>query len=77
MEEVVLNTAAVAEYVLSRIHSPTVRIGETNGTITLRENSAPRAKASRVGFLKGKIEVPADFDTMGQGDITALFEGSA
>jgi len=27
----------------------------------------------RIGFLKGKIEVPADFDEMGQNEIS-LFE---
>jgi hypothetical protein len=31
--------------------------------------------SGRVGFLKGIIEVPVDFDTMGQETITALFEG--
>ena len=28
----------------------------------------------RVGFLKGQIEVPADFDEMGQSEITGIFE---
>jgi len=28
----------------------------------------------RVGFLKGKIEVPADFDNMGQNEIIQTFE---
>jgi len=27
----------------------------------------------RIGFLKGKIEVPDDFDTMGQNEIIELF----
>ncbi|MDR2945591.1 MAG: type II toxin-antitoxin system Phd/YefM family antitoxin [Candidatus Adiutrix sp.] len=30
----------------------------------------------RVGFLKGQVEVPADFDAMGQAAIQALFEGA-
>jgi len=29
----------------------------------------------RIGFLKGKIEVPADFDNMGQNEIIQTFEG--
>jgi prevent-host-death family protein len=29
----------------------------------------------RIGFLKGQIAVPADFDRMGQDEIAALFEG--
>jgi len=28
----------------------------------------------RIGFLKGKIEVPADFDNMGQSEIIETFE---
>jgi prevent-host-death family protein len=28
----------------------------------------------RIGFLKGKIEVPADFDNMGQNEIIETFE---
>jgi prevent-host-death family protein len=28
----------------------------------------------RVGFLKGQISIPADFDNMGQNEITSLFE---
>jgi hypothetical protein len=75
MEELVLNTAALADYVMSHIHSPTVRVWETDGTITLRENGGQQAKISRVGFLKGQIAAPADFDTMGQEVIAELFEG--
>jgi len=28
----------------------------------------------KIGFLKGKIEVPADFDNMGQNEIIKTFE---
>jgi hypothetical protein len=33
---------------------------------------APR-KPKRLGFLKGEIEVPKDFDRMGEREIAALF----
>ena len=33
------------------------------------------APPARIAFLKGRVSVPADFDTMGQNEITALFEG--
>jgi hypothetical protein len=33
------------------------------------------AQPARIAFLKGRVSVPADFDTMGQNEITALFEG--
>jgi prevent-host-death family protein len=31
------------------------------------------AKPQRLGFLKGEIEVPDDFDRMGEDEIAALF----
>jgi prevent-host-death family protein len=36
----------------------------------------PVAPRPRVGFLKGRVSVPADFDHMGANEITALFEGT-
>jgi prevent-host-death family protein len=33
-------------------------------------NTTPK----RIGFLKGQITVPADFDKMGQNEITGMFE---
>jgi hypothetical protein len=76
MEEVVIKTSALAEFLISRFHSTTVRVQQSSGTITLRGNDEPQKKTCRVGFLAGKISVPADFDTMGQDSIVALFEGS-
>jgi len=35
------------------------------------------APYSRVGFLKGLVSVPADFDRMGGEEIIGLFEGKA
>jgi len=35
-----------------------------------QENSVQK----RIGFLKGKIEVPADFDSIGQNEIIEAFE---
>ena len=38
--------------------------------------SAPQNTVQkRVGFLKGQIETPADFDRMGQNEIIKAFEG--
>ena len=37
---------------------------------------APQPTAKRrIGFLKGQISVPDDFDTMGQEEIIRMFEG--
>ena len=33
----------------------------------------PKKKPSRLGFLKGHIKVPDDFDTMGQDEIEEMF----
>lgn len=35
----------------------------------------PRYDMRRFGFLKGKLNVPDDFDTMHQEEIIAMFEG--
>ena len=50
------------------------------GTVVIAFTPAPASERSvaqpaRMGFLKGRVSVPADFDTMGQNEITALFEG--
>jgi len=34
---------------------------------------ATSAEPQRLGFLKGEIEVPADFDRMGEREIATLF----
>jgi antitoxin (DNA-binding transcriptional repressor) of toxin-antitoxin stability system len=36
--------------------------------------SAPRA-GNRIGFMKGRIQVPDGFDRMGEDEIVRLFEG--
>lgn len=37
--------------------------------------SSTPAKKSLIGFMRGQITVPDDFDTMGQEEIIAMFEG--
>ena len=32
-------------------------------------------KMKRLGFLKGELRVPDDFDRMGAGEIESMFEG--
>jgi hypothetical protein len=58
---------------------PEFPAGETATVIVLAPGSAKTAtprSPTRIGFLKGRIAVPADFDTMGQEEIIALFEGN-
>lgn len=57
-------------------------------TITIAKAGKPMAKivpleetqpivdtSRRFGFMKGQIQVPDDFDTMGQAEIEAMFYG--
>ncbi len=39
------------------------------------DDDAGRAPRHRIGFLKGQISIPDDFDTMFQAEIEAMFEG--
>lgn len=52
-------------FVIARAGKPLVKV-------TVIEPVEPR----RTGFLKGQVDIPADFDTMFEADIRALFEGS-
>ena len=49
------------------------RAGKPLVTVTAIAAAAPR----RTGFLKGRIDLPEDFDRMAKDEIAALFEGRA
>ena len=42
--------------------------------VTVKAYEPPLNPAARIGFLKGAIEVPDDFDSIGQNEISDLFE---
>ena len=42
--------------------------------VTVCAYTPPPDPAGRVGFLKGRLEVPEDFDSLGRGEIQAIFE---
>jgi prevent-host-death family protein len=44
--------------------------------VTVSAYTPPPDPAKRLGFLKGRLEVPADFDSMGNAEIQALFVGA-
>jgi len=44
--------------------------------VTVTAYTPPPDPAKRVGFLKGRLEVPADFDSMGKEEIQDMFEGT-
>jgi prevent-host-death family protein len=50
-------------FVIARAGKPLVKVSAVD---------AP-TEARRLGFLKGEIEVPEDFDRMGEHEIAALF----
>ena len=37
--------------------------------------AAPKKQVRRIGFMKGQISVPDDFDTMFQDEIIRMFDG--
>ncbi len=48
------------------------KAGRPMVTVSAYEAPAPRP---RVGFMKGRISVPPDFDSMGSEEIIRMFEG--
>ncbi|MCR4470522.1 type II toxin-antitoxin system Phd/YefM family antitoxin [Burkholderia sp. SCN-KJ] len=56
-------------FVIAKAGKPLVKVVPIN---------APEAvPPARIGFMKGQIRVPDDFDTMGDEAIRRLFEGDA
>ena len=59
-----VDRAAKAEsFVIAKAGKPLVKVSAID--------APPRPK--RLGFMKGEIEVPVDFDRMGEREIAALF----
>jgi prevent-host-death family protein len=54
-------------FVIAKAGKPMVKV------VALDSPAAPQ----RLGFLAGEIDVPDDFDRMGEADIAALFGGEA
>lgn len=52
-------------FIIAKAGKPLVKV------VALAAPESPR----RLGFLIGEFAVPDDFDTMGQAEIVALFEG--
>lgn len=45
--------------------------------VTVSAYAPPPEPAKRIGFLKDRLEIPDDFDSMGREEIQAMFEGDA
>ena len=42
--------------------------------VTVSAYTPPPDPAKRIGFLRGRLEVPEDFDAMGREEVQAMFE---
>ena len=65
LSELVEKAAVGEAFIIAKAGKPMVKV------IPCVTDSAVR---KRIGFLKGQISVPADFDEMGQNEIAGIFE---
>lgn len=67
LSKLIEDTQKGESFVIAKSGKPVARISPI---------SAPEGAAKkRLGFMAGQIQVPDDFDQMGQDTITALFDG--
>ena len=52
-------------------------IAKAGRPLVLVSTYAASASCSRIGFLKGLVSVPTDFDRMGTEEIAVMFEGGS
>lgn len=67
LSRLVEEAAQGVPFVIARAGRPLVKVTALD----------PPPAPARTGFLKGQIEIPADFDRMAAGEIAAAFEGGA
>lgn len=62
---------------LSSVETPPKPAAESPEARTNKDDilDSPHIDRRRFGFMKGKISIPDDFDTMFQDEIIAMFEG--
>lgn len=66
LSRLVEKAARGESFVIAKAGKPMVRVSALDAPAT--------GQRQRIGFLKGRIEVPADFDEMGREQIIGLFE---
>ena len=67
LSRLVEQAAGGESFIIAKAGKPMVKV-------TALDAPAKTAR-QRLGFMKGQLKVPADFDTMAQDEIIALFEG--
>ena len=65
LSRLVAQAAEGEPFIIAKAGKPLVKVTALDAT----------AKPRRLGFLEGKFKIPPDFDRMGEGEISALFEG--
>lgn len=66
LSRLVEKAARGESFVIAKAGKPMVRVSALD--------TPANEQRQRIGFLKGRIEVPADFDQMGCEQITAMFD---
>lgn len=56
-------------FVIAKAGKPLVKV--------IRIDADTEKPPRRIGFMKGQMKVPADFDTLGAAEIATMFEGDA
>jgi len=66
LSRLVEKAARGESFVIAKAGKPMVRVSSLDTPAT--------EQRQRIGFLKGRLEVPADFDEMGREQIIGMFE---
>ena len=67
LSRLVARAAAGEPFIIARAGKPLVKV--------VPLDAPPAGKTKRLGFLRGQISVPDDFDTMCQDEIEKMFYG--
>ena len=68
LSRLVERAAAGEPFIIAKSGKPMVKVSPLD--------SPSGGEIKRLGFLKGQIDVPQDFDRMGEDEIEKLFKGS-
>lgn len=69
LSRLVESAAKGESFIIAKAGKPMVKVTPLDAPM--------KKKARRLGFLKGKIRVPSDFDTLGAAEILRMFESDA
>ena len=69
LSRLVEQAAGGESFIIAKAGKPLVKV--------VALNAPESGQQKRLGFMAGQIEVPDDFDRMGESEIARLFEGEA